>query len=144
MAKSTATCNSLLALIFNTTTFANIAINATAAPLTYLYVSLHTTNPGVGGSQETGEADYGAYARLAIARTTGGWEIPDAGSTHNKALAQFVECNGGTNAIDYVAIGTDETGAGRVLYAGQLSSTRTISTGIQPQFNASTLVVTET
>lgn len=144
MAKSTNTCNSILALIFNGSPFTNLAINATAAPLTNLYVSLHTGDPGVGGSQLTNEATYGAYARLAIIRTTDGWNVPAAGATKNKALAQFVECNGSTNSIEYVAVGTDAAGAGRVLYAGQLSSPRTISAGIQPQFNAEALVVTET
>ena len=143
MAKSTATCNSLLALIFNTTTFANIAINATAAPLTNLYVSLHKTDPGVGGSQTTGEADYGAYARKSIIRDNTGWTTPASGSTDNVAILSFDECNGGSNDINYVAIGTDVSGTGRVLYAGSLSSQRTISTGIQPQFNARALVVTE-
>ena len=146
MAKSTNTCNSLLALIFNATTFANIAINATSDPLTNLYVSLHKTDPGVGGSQETGEADYGAYARVAVPRNSSGtgWKTPSGGSTDNNGLLSFIECDGGSNSIGYVAIGTDETGAGRVLYAGALSSPRTISEGIQPQFSAHALVVTET
>ncbi len=143
MAKSTNTCNSILALIFNATAFADIAENDSTTPLENLYVSLHKTDPGVGGSQETGEADYGAYARKAVARTTAGWTVPSSGSTDNVAILQFDECDSSTNDIDYVAIGTAETGAGRVLYAGQLASTRTISTGIQPQFNARALVVTE-
>lgn len=147
MAKSTNTCNSILDLIFKGITFTNIGINASAAPLANLYISLHKTNPGVGGSQLTGEADYGNYARLAVQRidtAATGWEIAAGGVTSNAALAQFLECNGSTNDIDYVAIGTDSSGAGRVLYAGQLSATRTISTGIQPQFNVNMLTVTET
>ncbi len=144
MAKSTNTCNSILALIFNATTFTNIAENATVAPLTNLYVSLHTADPGVGDSQLTNEATYTAYARKAIIRTNAGWTTPAGGATDNVALAQFVECSGGSNAITHVAIGTDETGAGRVLYAGELSSPRTISNGIQAQFNANALVVSET
>lgn len=144
MAKATNTCNSLLALIFNATTFANLAINATAAPLTNLYVSLHKSDPGVGGLQTTGEADYDGYARVGVVRSASGWAIPSSGSTHNEALIQFLECSGGSNAIGYVAIGTDESGAGRVLYAGALGAPRTISTGIQPQFSEDALVVTET
>jgi hypothetical protein len=143
MAKSTATSTSILALIFNGTTFANIAINATASPLTDLYVGLHTGDPGVGGSQLTNEATFGSYARKAIARTNAGWTTPSGGSTNNAALAQFIEATSGPNVITYVSIGTDATGAGRVLYAGQLSSPRTIDSGIQAQFNANSLVVTE-
>ena len=146
MAKSTNTCNSLLALIFNATTFANIAANASVGPLTNLYVSLHTDDPGVGGSQLTKEATYGNYGRIAVTRDNSGtgWKTPASGATDNNGLIQFLECNGSTNTISYVAIGTDLTGGGRVLYAGSLSSLRTISTGIQPQFSAHALTVTET
>lgn len=146
MPKSTNTCNSILALIFNATTFANLAINASAAPLTNLYVGLHKTDPGVGGSQETGEADYGAYARVAVPRdnTGTGWKTPASGGTDNNGLLSFVECDGGSNSIGFVSIGTDISGAGRVLYAGELSSPRTISEGIQPQFSQHALKVTET
>ena len=146
MAKSTNTCNSLLALLFNAAAFANIAMNNSVAPLTNLYVSLHKTDPGVGGKQTTGEADYSSYARIPVVRdnTTSGWKTPASGSTDNNAAIIFTECDGGSNSIDYVAIGTDLTGDGRVLYAGQLSGSRTISAGIQPQFSAHSLVVTET
>jgi len=144
MAKSTDVCNSILALIFNATAWADIAENDNSGPLTYLWVSLHTGDPGVGGSQLTNEATYEAYGRLGIIRTTSGWEVPNAGSTSNAALAQFVECSGSSNVITHVAIGKLETGAGKVLYAGELSSPRTISAGIQPQFSENALVVTET
>lgn len=146
MAKATDTCNSILALIFNATAWADIAENDSSGPLTDLYISLHETDPGVGGSQLTGETTYGSYIRVAVPRSTVlGWHAPAAGSTHNEALIQFAECTGlGTFNIQYVAIGTDSAGAGRVLYAGLLTSPRSISAGIQPQFSASALVVTET
>lgn len=143
MAKSTATCNSILALIFNATAWADIAQDDGSGPLTNLYVSLHKTDPGVGGLQTTGEADYSSYGRVAVARTTVGWVVPSSGSTNNAALISFTECDGGSNSIGYVAIGTDASGAGRVLYAGALSSPRSISAGIQPQFAAHSLVITE-
>lgn len=46
MPKSTSTCNSLLALIFNATTWNLIAENDTTSPATNLYLSLHTADPG--------------------------------------------------------------------------------------------------
>lgn len=143
MPKSTNTCNNILALIFNATTWNLIAENDSTSPSTFLYMSLHTADPGVGNDQTTNEATYGAYARLAVARTTGGWDVPASGSTVNAALAQFVECTSGSNVITHVAIGTGSSGAGTVLYAGALASSRTISTGIQPQFADSALTVTE-
>ena len=144
MPKSTEVCNYLLALIFNTTTWANIAQNAVAAPLTNLYIALYTDDPGLGGDPRTNEANYGNYARLAVTRDTNGWKVPTGGQTKNKSLAQFIECNGGSNTITYAAIVTTPSGDGDVLYSGQLGSPRTISNGIQPQFAAEALVVTET
>ena len=147
MAKSVATSNSILALIFNGTTFANIADNAGGSPLANLYVSLHTGDPGVGGDQTTNEATYDSYGRIAVVRSTSGWKVPASGSTDNNAAAGivFVEATGvTTNTISHVAIGTDISGTGRVLYAGQLSSSRTVSAGIQPQFNQHSLQISET
>lgn len=148
MAKSTDVCNSILALIFNATTWEGIAEDDTSGALANLYVCLHTGDPGVGGDQRTNEATYGSYARKAVARTTAGWEVPASGSTSNAAVAGIVfdeATVGASNLITHVSIGTTGgTGAGKVLYAGELSSSRTISEGIQPQFNQNALVVSET
>lgn len=40
-----------------------------------LYVSLHTADPGATGDQTTNEASYTSYARVAVARTSGGWTV---------------------------------------------------------------------
>lgn len=55
MPKSTLTCNSILALIFNATAWADIAENDSSSPATNLYLSLHTADPGVGNSQLTNQ-----------------------------------------------------------------------------------------
>ncbi len=144
MPKSTATCNSILALIFNATAWADIAQNDGSGPLTDLYVSLHTADPGVGNSQATNETAYTNYARVAVARTTGGWDVPASGATQNAALIQFAQCGASGATLTHVAIGTDSSGAGRVLYAGALSSSLAVANGIQPQFAAGALDVSET
>jgi hypothetical protein len=144
MPKSTATCNSILALIFNTTTWTSMAINATASPYTNLYLSLHTASPGVGGSQLTNETAYTNYARIAVVRTTSGWAVPASGATSNAALAQFAQCGVTGATITHVAIGTDSSGAGNVLYAGALNSSLAVANLIQPQFAIAALTVTET
>lgn len=143
MPKSTSVCNSILALIFNGTAWADIAENDGSAPLGNLYLSLHTGDPGVGGLQTTNEATYTDYARLAVLRTTAGWTVPSSGQTSNAALAQFIICGGGSNSITHVAIGKADSGAGLVLYSGALSSPRSVSVGIQPQFAIGGLVVAE-
>ena len=144
MPKSTATCNSILALIFNATAWADIAENDTSSPIGNLYLSLHTGDPGVGGSQTTNETAYTNYVRIAVVRTTSGWDVPSGGATANAALAQFAQCGVTGATITHVAIGTASGGAGTVLYAGALSSSLAVANGIQPQFAAGALDVTET
>lgn len=143
MPKSTTTSNSIIDLIFRATTFADIAENDTTSPATNLYLSLHTADPGVGGSQLTNEASYTGYARLAVARSGAGWDAAAGGATVNAALAQFAECTAGSATVTHCAIGTASSGAGLVLYAGALAASRAISAGIQPQFADSALTVTE-
>lgn len=142
MPKSTLTCNKLLQLVFNAVAWANIADNAATAPLTNLYVSLHTADPGIGNSQLTNEVAYTNYLRIAIARTAGGWTVA-TNTAINTALAQFAQSGITGASADFVAIGTAPSGAGNVLYAGALSDTLTIANLIQPQFAPGALVVTE-
>jgi hypothetical protein len=142
MPKSTTFSNDLAALIFNATAIANIADNAAASPATNLYLSLHTASPGIGGAQTTNETAYTNYARIPIARTVGGWTVASGGAT-NAALAQFAQCGVTGATISHVAVGTASSGAGKVLYAGALSSSLAVANGIQPQFAALALSVLE-
>lgn len=144
MPKSTTASNNVLALIFNATTWNDIAENDTTAPVANLYVSLHTADPGVGGSQLTNETAYTNYVRVAVVRTTSGWDIPSGGATANAALIQFAQCGVTGATLTHVAIGTASSGAGLVLYAGALSSSLAVANGIQPQFAAGALDVVET
>lgn len=142
MPKSTTFSNDLVALVFNATAIANLADNAAASPATSLYLSLHTADPGIGGAQTTNETAYTNYARIPIARTAGGWDVA-LGVAENVALAQFAQCGVTGATITHIAIGTASSGAGKVLYAGALSSSLAVANGIQPQFAAAALTVTE-
>jgi hypothetical protein len=143
MSKGNTFENDLLKLIFNATAIANIADNAATAPLTSLYVSLHTADVGEAGTQETSEATYTSYARVAVARTTDGWVAATAGATDNVAVITFPECTGGSNTITHFAVGTAASGAGKVLYKGALTASLAVSTGITPEFAIGALDVTE-
>ena len=46
MPKSTSVCNSILALIYNATPWANIADNAVSAPITNIHMALATDSYG--------------------------------------------------------------------------------------------------
>jgi|SRR6478735_4114614 len=110
--------NSILALLFNATQWANIADNTATSPLTNLYVSLHTADPAEGGSQTSSETAYTNYARQAVARTSGGWTVSGTDPTQvvNAATISFPQCGATGATLTHFGIGSLVSGAG-VLYA---------------------------
>jgi len=142
MSKGNTFENDLLTLIFNATAIANIADNAGTSPLTNLYVSLHTADPGEAGNQETNECAYTSYARVAVARNGSGWTV-SGNQVENAALIAFPQATGGSETATHFAVGTDNTGTGKILYSAALTSSLAISSGITPEFAAGALTVTE-
>jgi hypothetical protein len=142
MSKSNLMENSLLLLFFNATTFDNIAEDDTTSPATDLYVSLHTADPTEAGDQTSNEATYTDYARVAVARTAGGWTVSGA-TAENAAAIVFPEASGGSDTLTHFAIGELASGAGDLYYIGALTASLAVSTGIEPQFAAGDLTVTE-
>lgn len=142
MSKGNTYENDILALIFNATAIANIADNAASAPLTNLYVSLHTADPGEAGDQTTNECAYTSYARVAVARTSGGWTIT-ANSASPTSTISFPAATGGTETATYFGIGTASTGTGKLLYSGPVTPNIAISSGVTPQLTTSSTVTEE-
>jgi hypothetical protein len=119
--------------------------NDTALPwdaASTLYISLHSSDPGEAGSQTTNEVAYTSYARVGIARNSGGFTV-SGNQAVNAALAQFPQCTGSTATATHFGVGTAASGTGTLLYKGALTASLSISSGIQPQANASALVITE-
>jgi hypothetical protein len=139
MSKSNAFENSLLKLIFNATAIANLADNAASSPLTSLYVSLHTADPGEAGDQSTSEATYTSYARVAVLRTSGGWTVTN-NSVSPVANIDFPNCTGGTNTITYFGVGTASTGAGVLYYSGTVSPSISVSSGVTPRLTTASTI----
>ncbi len=135
--------NDLWKLIFNGTAIANMADNAASSPLTSLYVSLHTADPGEAGDQTTSESAYTGYARVAITRNSGGFTVTN-NSVANTAITSFPACTGGSSTVTYFAIGTASSGAGKLLISGALTSPSSlaISNGITPSFAIGALTAT--
>lgn len=75
MSKGNTFEDDMLKLIFNASAIADLAENDASSPATTLTVALHTADPGEGGTQTTNETAYTGYARVAVARTTGGWTV---------------------------------------------------------------------
>lgn len=146
MSKSNTFENDLLLLIFNNTDIAlvgdasGIQNSATAGSL---YISLHTADPGEAGDQSTSETVYTNYQRVAVARSGAGWTVSGNAVT-NAATITFDTCGASGATLTYFGVGCESgTGAGKLLYSGALSSPLAVSSGIQPQFAAGDLDVTE-
>ena len=139
MSKSNSLENSILLLLFNATAIANLADNAAVSPLTNLYVSLHTGDPGEAGSQTTNECAYTGYARVAVARTSGGWTIT-ANSVSPAAAITFGTCTAGTETVTHAGIGSASSGAGVLYYSGSLSPTIAVSAGVTPQLTTTSAI----
>ena len=139
MSKGNTFENDWLKLIFNATPIANIADDASVAPLTNLYVSLHTADPGEAGVQTTNECAYTSYARVAVARTGVGWTV-SGNSVSPAADIEFPTATGGTETATHVAVGTVVSGAGKVLYKGVLNTPIPITTNVKPVLTTSTTI----
>ena len=106
-----------------------------------LYVSLHTGDVGEAGNQETSEATYTSYARVAVARSGATWTVT-TGTATNAAAIVFPAATGGTNTITHFAVGTAASGTGKVLYKGSCGSL-SVSSGITPRFEIGQLSLSE-
>lgn len=144
MSMSNASETNLLLLLFQNADWANVGDAAglqNSAAAGSFYVALHTADPGDAGNQTTNEASYTGYARVAVARTAGGWTVSGA-QVSNTATVQFGECTAGSATATHFSVGLLSSGAGDILYSGALSASRAISAGITPLFNPATLVGT--
>jgi hypothetical protein len=127
-------------LYFNATPVANIADNAATAPLTNLFVSLHTADPGEAGTQATSEAAYTSYARATVARTTGGWTVT-ANSVSPVANVSFPQATGGTATITHFGIGVAVSGATKLLWSGTVTPNISVATGVTPILTTASTIV---
>lgn len=141
MSKANGFENDIVALTFNKSLAAHLGTLATTGN-TDLYVSLHTADPGEAGNQTTSECAYGAYARVAVVRTSSGWTV-SGNQVQNTAVINFPECTSGSEVVSHFAIGTASSSTGQILYKGALTASRTVSSGITLQFPATSITITE-
>ena len=143
MSKSNACENSLLALIFNNTAFANIGDASGLQPSATagsLYLSLHTADPGEAGNQSTNEISYTGYARVAVARSSGGFTVSgnSVTLTNDEDFGKMTAGTGGT--VTHFGVGTASSGAGVLLYSGETDPDINITNGIIPRLEAATSI----
>lgn len=145
MSKSNAFETAYLNLIFKNLAIANIGDASGLQPSATagsLYVALHTADPGEAGAQNTSEATYTSYARVAVVRSAVGWTVA-GDQASNAALVTFPACTAGTNTITHFSIGCASSGAGTLLYSGTVTPNLAVSIGVTPEYAIGALTVTE-
>jgi hypothetical protein len=131
--------NNLLQLIFNATAWANYADNAATTPQTNIHCGLHTADPGDAGTMATSEAAYTSYARVNVARTTGGWTVT-ANSVSPVAAIGFPAGTGGTGTVTHFSTGKTGGGAADILFSGTVTPNIVTGSGVTPQLTTATTI----
>jgi hypothetical protein len=131
--------NNILKLIFNATAWANYADNAAASPQTNIHVALHTADPGEAGDMTTSEAAYTSYARVNVARTTGGWTVT-ANSVSPVANIDFPAGTGGSGTVTHFSTGKTGGGATDILLSGTVTPNIVTGNGVTPRLTTATAI----
>ncbi len=131
--------NSIMALIFNATTWANYAVNATTSPETNIHVALATADPGEAGDMSTSEATYTGYARVNVLRTSGGWTVT-ANSVSPVATIAFGAGTAGSGTVTFFSTGKTGGGAAAILFSGTVTPNIVTGNGVTPQLSTATAI----
>ena len=113
MSMSNASETNLLNLLFNNVDWPNVGDAAglqNSATAGSFYVALHSSDPGDAGNQTTNEVSYTGYARVAVARSAGGFTVSGS-QVSNAATVQFGECTAGTATATHFSVGLLSAGA---------------------------------
>jgi len=137
MSASDAFENGAALLFFNATNWANVADNASSSPIANWQLSLHTADPGDAGNQQTSEIAYTSYARVARARTSGGFTVT-GGSAVLAANADFPAGTGGSGTASYMGLGTAASGAGILEISGTVTPNIVCGDGVTPRLTTAT------
>lgn len=145
MSLSNSAESNLLLLVFNNTNWANVG-DATglrgSTTAGSFYVALHTASPGETGNQTTSEATWTNYARVAVARSAGGWTISGTAPTQaaNTSATTFATSGSGPQTMTDFSVGRDSSGAGEILWYGPLTSSLVVNNLVTPSFASGNLV----
>jgi hypothetical protein len=139
MSISDTTETAILALIFNATAWGNYADNASATPQTNIHVALHTADPGDAGNMSSSETTYTSYARVNVARTSGGWTVT-GGSVSPVANIDFPAGTGGSGTVTHFSTGKTGGGAAAILWSGTVTPNIVTGNGVTPRLTTSSVI----
>jgi hypothetical protein len=142
MTISDSTESNILKLIYQAVAWANYADNAASTPQTNVDVALHTADPGDTGTQSTSESAYSSYARVSVARTTGGWAVSGTSPTTINPVAAitFPAGTGGSGTVTHFSTGKTGGGASAILWSGTVTPNIVTGSGVTPQLTTATAI----
>lgn len=139
MSISNTTETAIMALVYNATAWGNYADNAATSPETNIVVAMHTADPGDTGTMSTSEAAYTSYARVNVARTSGGWTVT-GGSVSPVATISFPAGTGGSGTGTHFSTGKSGGGAAAILWSGTVTPNITFGNGVTPQLSTASTI----
>lgn len=139
MSISDTTENAIQLLIFNATAWGNYADNTATSPQTNIAVALHTADPTDSGNMSSSETTYTSYARVSVARTSGGWTVTN-NSVSPVANIDFTAGTGGSGTVTHFSTGKTGGGATAILYSGTVTPNISVGSGVTPRLSTSTAI----
>lgn len=137
MSMSDAAENNFLLLLFNGTTWADIAENDSTSPNTTIAYALATGDPGDSGTMSTSETTYTSYARVNVNRNSGGHTVA-ANSVSPAANVDFPAGTGGSGTVTHFSQGKPGGGTTDIHFSGTVVPNIVVGNGVTPRLSTST------
>jgi hypothetical protein len=139
MSISNTTETAILKLVYQAVAWGNYADNAASSPETNIVVALHTADPGDAGAMNTTEIAYTSYARVNVARTTGGWS-ESSGTVSPVANIDFPAGTGGSGTATHFSTGKSGGGAAAILWSGTVTPNIVTGNGVTPRLTTASTI----
>lgn len=139
MSISNTTETAIMKLVFQAVAWGNYADNAATSPETNIVVALHTADPGDAGTASTSEITYTSYARVNVARTTGGW-TESSGTITPVANIDFPAGTGGSGTATHFSTGKSGGGASAILFSGTVTPNIVCGSGVTPRLTTASTI----
>jgi len=139
MSISNTTETAIMKLVFQAIAWGNYADNAATSPETNIVVALHTADPADAGTMATTEIAYTSYARVNVARTTGGW-TESTGTITPVANIDFPAGTGGSGTATHFSTGKSGGGAAAILFSGTVTPNIVTGSGVTPRLTTASTI----
>lgn len=139
MSIANATETALLKLVYQAVAWANYADNAASSPQTNISNALHTSDPGDSGNMSSNEIAYTSYARVDVARTTGGW-AESSGTVTPVANIDFPAGSGGSGTATHWSTGKTGGGSAAILWSGTVTPNIVCGSGVTPRLTTASTI----